>query len=52
LPLSLRKLPRHQFQAIVDRVAILLPGWKADLMSRAGRAKHGFGSSGLGHQSN
>jgi hypothetical protein len=40
LPLSLWKLPRYQFQAIVDRVAILLPGWKADLMSWADRAIH------------
>jgi hypothetical protein len=40
LPISLRKLPMHQFQAIVNRVAIILPGWKADLMSRAGRAIH------------
>ncbi|KAL5647183.1 hypothetical protein ACJX0J_041538, partial [Zea mays] len=34
------KLTRDQVQAIVDRVASLLPGWKAELMTRAGRAIH------------
>jgi len=38
LPLSLRKLTREQFQPIIDRIADQLPGWKADLMTRAGRA--------------
>jgi len=33
LPLSTRKLTRGQF----DRIADQLPGWKADLMTRAGR---------------
>jgi hypothetical protein len=40
LPLSPKKLTRDQVQAIVDRVASLLPGWKAELMPRAGRAIH------------
>jgi hypothetical protein len=38
LPLSLRKLTREQFQPIIDRIADHLPGWKADLLTRAGRA--------------
>ena len=38
LPLSLRKLTREQFQPIIDRIVDQLPGWKADLMTRAGRA--------------
>ena len=33
LPLSLKK----QVQPIIDRTADQLPGWKADLMTRAGR---------------
>jgi hypothetical protein len=40
LPLSPKKLSRDQVQAIVDRVASLLPEWKAELMTRAGRAIH------------
>jgi hypothetical protein len=35
-----RGSPCDQVQAIVDRVANLLPGWKAGLMTRAGRAIH------------
>jgi hypothetical protein len=35
LPLSTKKLTRNQIQSIVDQVAALLPGWKAELMSRA-----------------
>jgi len=38
LPLSLRKLTKDQFQPIIDRIADQLPGWKADLMTWAGRA--------------
>jgi hypothetical protein len=38
--LSPKKLTRDQVQAIVDRVASLLPGWKAELITRAGRAIH------------
>jgi hypothetical protein len=37
LPLSLSKLSRNQTQGIIDRIADQLPGWKADLMTRAGR---------------
>jgi hypothetical protein len=40
LPLSLKKLTRNQIQQIIDRIADLLPGWKSELMSRAGRAVH------------
>jgi hypothetical protein len=40
LPLSPKKLSRDQVQAIVDRVASLLPGWKSELMTMAGRAIH------------
>jgi hypothetical protein len=40
LPLSLKKLTKTQLQSIIDRVASLLPGWKAELMNRAGRAVH------------
>jgi hypothetical protein len=38
--LSLKKLTKTQLQSIIDRVASLLPGWKAELMNRAGRAVH------------
>jgi hypothetical protein len=38
LPLSLKKLSKAQLQPLTDRLADLLPGWKADLMTRAGRA--------------
>jgi hypothetical protein len=37
LPLSLRKLTNAQVQPIIDRIADQLPGWKADLMTHAGR---------------
>jgi hypothetical protein len=37
LPLSL-KLSNAQLQPLIDKVADLLPAWKADLMTRAGRA--------------
>jgi hypothetical protein len=40
LPLSIKKLPKSHFQSIVDRMASMLPGWKAELMNRAGRAVH------------
>ena len=32
-----KKLTKEQFQPIIDRIADQLPGWKADLMTRAGR---------------
>jgi hypothetical protein len=38
LPLSLKRLSRPQLQSIIDRIAVMLPGWKAELMSKAGRA--------------
>jgi len=38
LPLSLRKLTQVQLQQLIDKIADQLPGWKADLMNRAGRA--------------
>jgi hypothetical protein len=37
LPLSLKNLTKDQVQPIVDRIADQLPGWKADLMTRACR---------------
>jgi hypothetical protein len=37
LPLSLSKLSRNQTQSIIDKIADQLPGWKADLMTRARR---------------
>jgi hypothetical protein len=40
LPLSISKLKRAQLQPLIDRLADLLPGWRADLMKRAGRAVH------------
>jgi hypothetical protein len=40
LPLTLNKLPKSQVQTIVDRMASMLPGWKAELMNHAGRAIH------------
>ena len=40
LPLSVRKLSRAHFQTIVDRVASHLPVWKAELMTKAGRATY------------
>ena len=40
LPLSNKKLTKEQVQPIIDKVAGQLPGWKADLMTRAGRVIH------------
>ena len=37
LPLTIKKLTKEQLQPIIDRIADQLPGWKADLMTRAGR---------------
>jgi hypothetical protein len=37
LPLSLQKLTKAQMQPIIDKVADRLPGWKADLLTKAGR---------------
>lgn len=38
LPLSLKELTRAQLQPLIDKLADQLPGWKADLMTRVGRA--------------
>jgi len=40
LPLSIKKLTKEQFQPIIDEIVDQLPGWKADLMTRAGRVVH------------
>lgn len=37
LPLSLKRLTKAQLQPLIGRLADLLPGWKADLINRAGR---------------
>jgi hypothetical protein len=38
LPLSIKRLTKPQLQPLIDRLADYLPRWKADLMTRAGRA--------------
>jgi hypothetical protein len=38
--LSLKKLKREHLQPIIDRMADQLLGWKADLLTRAGRKVH------------
>jgi hypothetical protein len=40
LPLALKKLKKEVIQPIIDKMADLLPGWKADLINRAGRKIH------------
>ena len=37
LPLSLKKLTKGQIQPVIDKIADQLSGWKADLMTKAGR---------------
>jgi len=37
VPLSLRKITKQQVQPIIDRIADRLLGWKADLLTKAGR---------------
>ncbi|CAL4975771.1 unnamed protein product [Urochloa decumbens] len=37
VPLSLHKLTKEQIQPIIDKTVDQLPGWKADLLTRAGR---------------
>jgi hypothetical protein len=37
VPLSLHKLTKDQIQPIIDKIADLLPSWKADLLTRVGR---------------
>jgi hypothetical protein len=36
----LKKLKKEHIQLIIDRLADLLPGWKADLLTKAGRKVH------------
>jgi hypothetical protein len=63
LPLAIRKLTKDQVQPNIDKITNQLPGWKADLMTKAGRKSiskqtvltgmviyfsHGSGSTGLG----
>jgi hypothetical protein len=38
LPLTLKRLSRPQLQSIIDRIAVMLPGWKEQLMSKAVRS--------------
>jgi hypothetical protein len=40
LPLSLKKLKKEHIQPIIDKLANHLPGWKADLLTRAERKVH------------
>jgi hypothetical protein len=40
LPLPIHKLKKAQLQPLIDRLADLLPRWRADLMTRDGRAVH------------
>jgi hypothetical protein len=37
LPLTIRKPSKAELQPLIDKVSNKLPGWKASLMSRAGR---------------
>jgi hypothetical protein len=37
VPLSLKKLGRQHLQPFIDKIAHLIPCWKADLLTRAGR---------------
>jgi hypothetical protein len=39
-PYLLKKLSREHLQPIIDSIADQLPGWKADLTTRAGRKIH------------
>ena len=40
LPLSIKKLTETQLQPLIEKVADHLPGWKSELMNRAGRATY------------
>jgi hypothetical protein len=40
LPFSLKKLKKEHIQHIIDKLADQLPGWKVDLLTRAGRKVH------------
>jgi hypothetical protein len=35
LPLAIKKLTKDQVQPVIDKIANQLPGWKADLMTKA-----------------
>jgi hypothetical protein len=37
LPLSVRKLSKHDFLELIDKLADRLPGWKASMVNMAGR---------------
>jgi hypothetical protein len=63
LQLTLKKLKKENIQPMIDRMANQLPGWKVDLLTRAGRKVyaicahlnvnlfcHGFGSPSVGSQ--
>jgi hypothetical protein len=41
LPLSIKKLTQTQLQPLIDKIADQLPGWKADLLNRAGKSHFG-----------
>jgi hypothetical protein len=40
LPLAVKKLTKAQLQPLIDKVADLLLGWKAELLTKAGRVVH------------
>jgi hypothetical protein len=40
LPLAITKLKKEHLQHIIDRIADLLPGWKAGMLTRVGRKVH------------
>jgi hypothetical protein len=37
MPLSVRRLNKPHIQQFIDKIADRLPGWKAELLTRAGR---------------
>jgi hypothetical protein len=40
LPLAITKLKTEHLQPIIDQMTDLLPSWKVDLLTRAGRKVH------------
>jgi hypothetical protein len=40
LPLAIKKLSKTQVQPIIDKIANQLSGWKAELLTKAGRKVH------------
>jgi hypothetical protein len=40
LPLAIKKFTKDQVQPIIDKIANQLPGWKVDLMTKAGWKVH------------